>query len=239
MSFVQWMDRLGVLDPRTVVIHVVWTDEADWRTIAARGCTVAHNPISNLRLGSGVMRFRQMTDLGIPVCLGTDQHDVDESNDLWIVARTAALLAKIAEPDERRWPPATAFLRALTNGGARAMGLSERTGQLAPGREADIVLLDLDTLPYLPLRDLRRQLLYGETGSSVRRTIIAGRVVVEDGKILTVDEPAVRAEIAAEWPRYLAAYERAAAEAARLLPAYRALYNRLVAQDVGFTRWLG
>src|SRR5262249_2294875 len=112
---------------------------------------------------------------------------------LWVVARTAALLAKIAEPNDTRWPAATTFLRALTNGGARAMGLSDRTGMLAPGREADIVLLDLASLPFLPLRDLRRQLLYGEVGDSVRMTIVGGRVVVDNGRILTVDETAVRA----------------------------------------------
>ncbi len=69
-------------------------------------------------------------------------------------------------------------------------------------------------------------------------TIVGGRVVVDDGRILTVDEPALRAELAAHWPRYLAAHERSAAEAARLSPAYRALFSRLAAQDVGFTRWL-
>jgi 5-methylthioadenosine/S-adenosylhomocysteine deaminase len=238
-SFVQAMQALGVLDERTVVIHAVWTDEADWRVLAERGCTVAHNPVSNLRLGSGVMRFREMADLGIPICLGTDEHDVDESNNLRVVARTAALLAKIAEPNDTRWPPATAFLRALTNGGARAMGLADRTGTLAPGREADILLLDLANLPYLPLRDLRRQLLFGEVGDSVRMTIVAGRVVAENGRILTVDEASIREEIAAEWPRYLAAYESASAESARLMPIYRRLYDRLAAGDVGFTRWLG
>jgi 5-methylthioadenosine/S-adenosylhomocysteine deaminase len=238
-SLLQHMGSLGVLDERTVVIHAVWTDAADWRLLAERGCTVAHNPISNLRLGSGVMRFREMAELGIPICLGTDQHDVDESNDLWVVARTAALLAKIADPDEWNWPPATAYLRALTNGGARAMGLAERTGMLAPGREADILLVDLASLPYQPLRDLRRQLLYGEVGGSVRMTIVAGRVVVEDGRILTLDEAALREELRGHWPRYLAAYEKAMAEAARLLPIYRGLYRRLVAEDVGFTRWLG
>jgi len=238
-SFVQAMQALGVLDERTVVIHAVWTDEADWRVLAERGYTVAHNPISNLRLGSGVMRFREMADLGIPICLGTDEHDVDESNNLRVVARTAALLAKIAEPNDTRWPPAAAFLRALTNGGARAMGLGDRTGTLAPGREADIVLLDLANLPYLPLRDLRRQLLYGEVGESVRMAIVGGRVVVENGRILTVDERAVREEIATAWPRYLAAYESASAAAAHLVPIHRGLYDRLAAQDVGFTRWLG
>ena len=237
-SYLQWMDGLGVLDPRTVVIHAVWTDECDWRTIAERGCTVAHNPISNLRLGSGAMRFQPMAALGIPFCLGTDQHDVDESDTPWLVARNAGLLCKIADPDDRNWPPAIAFLRALTNGGARAMGLADRTGALMPGREADIVLLDLSRLPYQPLRNLRRQLLYGETGASVHMTIVGGRIVMEDGRILTVDESALRAELAAHWPNYLAAYENAVADGAALLPAYRALYMRLAAQDVGFTRWL-
>ncbi len=238
-SLLQVMGSLGVLDERTVVIHAVWTDAADWRLLAERGCTVAHNPISNLRLGSGVMRFAEMAALGIPICLGTDQHDVDESDDLWVVARTAALLAKIADPDDRRWPPASAFLSALTSGGARAMGLAERTGMLAPGREADIILIDLARLPYLPLRDLRRQLLYGEVGGSLRMTIVGGRVVARDGRVLTIDEPALREEILGHWPRYLAAYEKAAAESARLLPVYRGLYGRLVAEDIGFTRWLG
>jgi 5-methylthioadenosine/S-adenosylhomocysteine deaminase len=237
-SFIHFMRDLGVLDRRTVVIHAVWTDEADWRVMAEAGCAVAHNPVSNLRLGSGVMRFRAVTEAGIPIAIGTDQHDVDESNDLWVAARTAALLCKVADPDDTRWPPATAFLRALTNGGARAMGLAGKTGALAPGHEADLVLVDLRGLAYVPLRELRRQLLYGEVGANVRTTIVAGRVVVEDGRVATIDETALREEVAALWPRYRDVYERAMAAAAPLVPIWRGLYRRLAARDVGFSRWL-
>jgi 5-methylthioadenosine/S-adenosylhomocysteine deaminase len=111
-------------------------------------------------------------------------------------------------------------------------------GTLEAGQQADLILLDLDHLAFTPLNDLRNQLVYCANGSAVTMTMVAGRVVAENGRILTVDEAAIRAEIrerTAALHRDLAA---TAASAGRWEPYYAAMYRRAAAADVGFSRWL-
>jgi cytosine/adenosine deaminase-related metal-dependent hydrolase len=237
-SLVRYVHDLGFLDERMMVIHAIWMDDADIALLAQAGCTVAHNPVCNLRLGSGVMPFRKLRDAGVPVCIGTDEATVDDSINLWFAAKTAALVHTLSEPDYLRWPVASEILHAVTRGGARAMRLEGRIGQLTPGTAADIVLVDLDTAAFTPCNDLVRQLVLCEDGSGVRTTIVDGRVVYENGRITTVDEQALRAEA-----REIAAAQRplvAAAESAarRLDPFYREMYLRAARQDVGFSRRL-
>lgn len=238
-SLIAHVHELGLLDARMQVVHAIWIDEADMALLAAAGCTVAHNPVCNLRLGSGIMPFRRLREHGVPICLGTDEAIADDSCNLWNAAKMAGLIHNIADPDYRNWPTAPEILSCLFEGGARAMRRSDRIGRLAPGYEADIILVDLDTLAFTPLNDLPRQLVYCETGSSVRLTMVAGRVVCENGRLLTVDEDAIKRKaraLAAENAKEAGA-ARAAAE--ELMPYYRAMYERAAARDVGFSRWAG
>jgi hypothetical protein len=104
------------------------------------------------------------------------------------------------------------------------MRRAHRIGQLAPGFAADLILLDLDTAAFTPLNDLRRQLVFCEDGSSVRYTVVAGRVVHEGGRVTTVDEKALRAEARELMQDYRATLARAGSEADRLEPYYREMY---------------
>jgi len=237
-SLVRHVHDLGFLDERMMVIHAIWIDDDDIRLLADSGCTVAHNPICNLRLGSGVMPYGKLRAAGVPICLGSDEMNTDDSVNLWFVAKTAALLHTLATPDWRQWPQPAEMLAALTRGGARAMRRADRLGQLAVGFDADLVLLDLDTVSFTPLNDLRRQLVHCEDGGSVRTTIVAGRVVYEAGRITSVDEPALRAEMRELMAGCQAQQERAGREAARLEPYYREMVLRAAAVDVGMNRWL-
>lgn len=235
-SLVRVVHDLGVLDERMMVIHAIWIDDADIALLAASGCTVAHNPICNLRLGSGVMPWRALRDAGIPLCLGSDEMNTDDTANLWAVSKTAALIHTLSDPDSKRWPQAAEVLHAATRGGARALRRSADLGFLAVGCAADLCLLDLDTHAFTPLNDLRRQLVYCEDGSSVRFTIVAGRVVYEEGKVTTVDERALRAET-----RALMAQEKKPGsdpDAQRLEPYYRAMLERSGERDVGMRRTL-
>ncbi len=237
-SLVQYVKDLGFLDERMLVIHAIWVDEHDIATLAEARCTIAHNPICNLKLGSGVMPFRRLRDHGIPIALGTDERNTDDTINLWGVMKMAGLIHKIAERDYSKWPAAAEILICATAGGARGMRRAHEIGQLAPGFLADVILVDLDTLAFAPLNDLRRQLVFCENGSSVAMTMVAGRVVVEDGKVLTVDEAALRAEVrdlAREFRSTLAATGEAAA---KLEPYYREMVLRAAAVDVGLDRWL-
>ena len=237
-SLVRYVERLGLLSDRMNIIHAVWVDAEDMELIARSGAVVAHNPISNLRLGSGVMPFRELLNRGIPICLGSDEAITDDSINLWNVAKITGLIHNLNGGDYEQWPRAGEILECLIKGGARAMRLPNPIGQIAVGHRADLVLIDLDTLPFTPLNDLRRQLVYCESGTSVRMTLVAGTVVYENGAVVGLDEAALRAEaraIAAK--RALDGAE--AAGAARWLPHYRKMYMKAAARDVGLQRWIG
>jgi 5-methylthioadenosine/S-adenosylhomocysteine deaminase len=238
-SLVRYVHDLGLLSARMNIIHAIWIDDADIAMIAESGATIAHNPISNLRLGSGIMPFRKLRDAGVPICLGTDEAIADDAINMWLVAKLAGLIHNITDPDYERWPTATEVLDCLIGGGAKAMRQQGRIGRVAPGYQADLILLDLDTLPFTPLNDLKRQLIYCESGGSVRLTMVAGQVVVEDGRVITVDESALRAEArdyAKGFARNQAEVNRAAAT---LSPYYRKMYLTAAGRDVGMNRWGG
>ena len=184
------------------------------------------------------MPWHALRRAGVPICLGSDEAIVDDSINLWFVAKTAALLHTISNSEYRDWPTAATMLAALTRGGARALRRSANLGQLAPGVAADLVLLDLDTLAFTPLNDLKRQLVFCEDGSSVRYTIVAGRVVFEDGRVTTVDERALRAEARELMAEQREPMARAAEQAARLEPHYREMYLRALGCEVVVNRWL-
>ena len=236
-SLVRHVRDLGALDRRVNVIHGIWIDQDDIEDIAEAGAVIAHNPVCNLRLGSGIMPFRRIRAAGIPVCIGTDEALADDSINLWAAAKMTGLIHNITDPDYRNWPSAGEVLACLFHGGARAMGLEHRIGRIAPGFAADLALLDLDGLAFTPLNDVRRQLVYCETGASVRLTMVAGQVVVRDGRVLSVDEDAIKAE-ARELAAALGAdLEQAAVAARDLEPYYRDMYLRAAATDVGMNRW--
>lgn len=237
-SLVRYVHKLGLLDARMMVIHAIWIDEADIRLLADAGCTVAHNPVCNLRLGSGVMPWRRLRDAGVPICIGTDEMNTDDTANLWLAGKAAALLQNIAEPDYLDWPRAAEVLQAMTAGGARAMRYGDTLGQLRVGAAADLILLDLDTHAFTPLNDLQRQLVFCEDGSSVRYTIVAGEVVFEAGHATRVDARALRAEARALVAQHTAPLQHAQA-AASLAPAYRAMYLQSMQRDVGLSRRLG
>jgi cytosine/adenosine deaminase-related metal-dependent hydrolase len=237
-SLVAYTASLGLLSDRMNVIHAIWVDDDDLDLLATAGAVVAHNPISNLRLGSGVMPFRRMRDRGIPICLGTDEAIADDSVNMWGVAKMAGLIHNLSDADYRRWPSAREVLECLFVGGARAMGFEGRLGRVGPGMLADLALIDLDTLAFTPLNDVARQLVYCENGSSVRLTMVAGRIVYRDGVVATVDEAALRAEAREIFTRRLPALAAARREADRWLPSYDAMIERAVARPVGLRRRL-
>ncbi|MEU0495845.1 amidohydrolase family protein [Mycobacterium sp. NPDC006124] len=237
-SLVGYTAAAGLLKPHTNVIHAVWVDDADLDVIAAAGSTVVHNPVSNLRLGSGVLPWRAMIDRGIPVALGTDEAICDDSVNVWTVAKTAGLIHNVAGLDSDEWPTATEVLDALWTGGARATRRPDDLGVVAPGRLADLALVDLHSIAFTPLNDLREQLVHCEDGRGVVLTMVAGRVVAENGHVVSVDETALLDEARELFAAKLPAIARARGEAAELMPAYQHVVRRAAATDVGFSRWL-
>jgi 5-methylthioadenosine/S-adenosylhomocysteine deaminase len=136
-----------------------------------------------------------------------------------------------------RGPEPREILECVTRGGARGMRRPD-IGSLEIGKQADLVLVDLDHLAFTPLNDMRNQLVYCANGGAVTMTMVAGRVVAEHGKMLTVDEAAIKAEIRERTPALHRELAATAAAAEKLEPYYREMYRRAVATDVGFNRWL-
>ncbi|MDX9864242.1 MAG: amidohydrolase family protein [Anaerolineaceae bacterium] len=238
-SLVQYVHDLGLLDERMMIIHSIWVDDNDVDLIAQAGCAVAHNPVCNLRLGSGIMNFRKLRDHGIPICLGSDEACSDDTANMWAVGKMAGLIHSITDPDYQKWPKAKEIVRALTRGGARAMRLEGQTGALVPGYEADLILLDLNSIAFTPLNDIYRQLVYSENGSSVLMTMVGGQIVYENGKVLTVDEEDVKAEVRELMKSYKLEIQKTQSAASKLEPYYREMYLRAAARDVGMNRWAG
>jgi 5-methylthioadenosine/S-adenosylhomocysteine deaminase len=237
-SLVRYVHDEGVLNERALVIHAIWVDESDMDLLAASGCSIAHNPLCNLKLGSGIMPFRALKDRGINICLGSDEMCSDDSVNMWAVAKAGGLVHKIAEPDYLRWPKAHEMLECATRNAAKAMRLEGVTGEIAVGMQADLILLDLDTLTFTPLNDLRRQLVFCENGSSVRAVMVAGTLVMEDGRLLMLDEPALRAEIREHWTDYQRQFQAVDHWARTLEPIYRKMYELTLKADVGMSRKL-
>ena len=193
-SLIKLMADLDALHEKTSIAHAIWIDEEDIELIAGRGASVAHNPVCNLRIGSGVAPLRGLLRAGVNVALGTDGISSNDSCRLFDVMKAAGIIHTISTDDYDEWPTAYEILWAATRGGARAVGLDDQIGSIEPGKKADLVALDLCTSAFVPLNDVANQLVYAENGSSVRLVMVDGEVVVEDGRCTKIDEPAVLRE---------------------------------------------
>lgn len=228
----------GVLDERSQIIHAVWVDDDDIRLLADSGALVAHNPVCNLRLGSGVMPWRALRDAGVPIAIGTDELCTDDTANVWLAGKMAGLIHNLSSSDAVHWPRHGEVLRAMTSGGARSVRRSGELGQLVPGALADMIFLDLDRWSFTPCNDVRRQLVYSEDGSSVRHVMVNGEWVVRDARHVGIDARAIREEIRALAPAIDAQWSASHEAAQRLWPHYKAMLDRAHALPSGLTRRL-
>jgi cytosine/adenosine deaminase-related metal-dependent hydrolase len=192
-TMVRHLDRLGVLSSRLSCAHTIWIGEADIALLAERGVTVVHNPESNLKIGAGVMPLPLMRRSGLRVALGTDGASTNDNLVLHEAMRLALIIHRPDERDRRRWLTAADALDMATVGGAGALQ-EQGLGKIAAGQLADLVLYDLTKPRWTPCNDPAQQLVFGETGDSVHTVIVDGRVVVEAGRMTTIDVPAVTRE---------------------------------------------
>ena len=189
-------DALGLLTERFTAGHGVWLDDDDMRRMADRGASVAHNPGSNLRLGSGIAAVRRLVEAGVNVGVGTDGSNSSDNQNMFEATRLAAYVSRVTSHDVASWVGAREALAMATAGGARAMGFEKLIGRIAPGYKADLVFLDLADLAYVPLNDALQQIVYADDGASVRHVMIGGRFVLEDGRFTTIDLDRLRGDVA-------------------------------------------
>ena len=195
-SLTQHLDRLGVIGPHFTGAHGIWLEEGDLAILAARGASIAHNPTSNFRLGSGIADVPAMRRAGVGVGIGSDACSCSDHQNMFEAMRLACFLCRTASSDPDDWISPGETLAMATAGGARTLGMAGEIGRLAPGHAADLVLLDLTTTNYMPLNRPVTQIVFCEEGRSVDRVYVAGRKVVEGGRILTVDYPALHRRMA-------------------------------------------
>ena len=181
-STITLLDRTGVLRARPLLIPCVRADDEDIRRIADNGCSVAHCPASNAKLGHGIANLRGLLDAGVAVGLGSDSVASNNRMDLLDEARLAILLGRAVA---RRWDsfPATLGLELATVGSAKALGLESEIGTLDVGKSADLAAFPLDGLHTQPVQDPESALLFAASGRGAVLVMVAGEVLVKNGKL--------------------------------------------------------
>ncbi len=184
------LQRLGLLSPRFIAVHMTQLQDAEVAMLAGHGASVAHCPHSNLKLASGFCPVHRLSVAGVNVALGTDSAASNNSLDMLAELRSAALLAKAVAGDAAALPAARALSMATVHG-ARALGIDALTGSLLPGKEADLIAVRLDAIETEPLYDPISQLVYATGREAIAEVWVAGRQVLRDRELLTVDRQAV------------------------------------------------
>ncbi len=231
------LEGLGALGPLTSLAHAVWLTEADAAIAARHGVTLVRNPGSNLRLHAGIAPLAQYVAAGVTTALGSDNTALNDDEDLFTEARLARALTRSPAWDGAPALDAPTLWAMMSANGARAMGLGAETGEIAPGRLADLVALDMRRVrtPYLdPDLDLLTALLGRARGADVRLTMVGGDILYRDGRFLHHDLAALEARCRADGARSKAAPAAlTAAEAATLNAHLRTHYAALRAQRRG------
>jgi cytosine/adenosine deaminase-related metal-dependent hydrolase len=190
---VERLEALGLLGPTTKLAHMIYVSDADVATLARRGVKIAHCPTAALKHTKGLAahgRFPEMVDAGVCVSLGGDSANGSNHFDMLRLMYLAATIYKDARLDVRVMP-AERVLEMATIKGAEALLLERQVGSIEPGKRADLVLYDLDTPEWRPLLNPVNNLVYAASGSSVRTVLIDGRVVLDEGRLTTLDERAL------------------------------------------------
>lgn len=186
------LDRYGVWDTRAIAAHCVWTTEDDWAGMAEKGVACVHNPVSNLKLGSGVAWVPAMKAAGVPIALGTDGVSSNNNQDMFEEMKFAAVLHNGVTHNPLALLPQDVLAMA-TREGAKALG--RQTGRIAPGYVADLILVDF-TRPHLtPCHSVMDNLVYAAHGSDVVMNMARGKIIYKDGTFLTLDLEKIQAEV--------------------------------------------
>jgi len=195
-SLTEYLDKLGVISSDFTAAHCVWLDTEDIQRLADRGACVAHNPTSNLRLGAGVAKTREMLNAGVGIGIGTDASTCSDALNMFEAMRMAAYVSRIHQPDPEYWLSAEDVLLMATEGSARALGLEKQIGQISPGFKADLVFLDDTAIQYTPLNNPVRQVIFHENGSGVRDVMVGGKFVVRNHRPTGLNYEDLRTQVA-------------------------------------------
>lgn len=189
-----YLAEMGVFESPTLAAHCVWLEGDDFALLAEKGVTVATNPISNAKLGSGIADQRTMMAAGVRMAIGTDSVASNNNLNMWQDLNALALMGRARECDPVGIAPAE-VLRCATVNGALAQGRPE-TGVIAVGKRADLCVVNVDVPWMMPVSDMCTNLVYSAQGSDVVLTMVDGQVLYRDGEWTTIDIERVKFEAA-------------------------------------------
>ena len=193
-SVIRHLDNLNILDDRAILAHCVHLDDYEKDLLKERKSVIAHNPLSNLKLGSGIAPVSDFLERDVNVTVGTDGAISGNDLDMWLSMRLAATLPKgaLMKPDII---PAKEVIRMVTSNGAKALGKSSEIGSLEIGKQADLIVISTQSIHAAPLFDPITHLVYSTSKSDVRHVFIEGMQCVRDGSILNVNMQDILCEV--------------------------------------------
>jgi cytosine/adenosine deaminase-related metal-dependent hydrolase len=237
-SLLDQLADAGLMNERLNLVHGVWLTADDIAKLAEARARVVHNPISNLKLKSGVAPILDLHRAGVEVALGCDNYSCAETQNIFIAMRMLCLLPAVTDPEPHPITAAYA-LSAATLHGAGAVGFGNKAGALKAGMAADLVILDLNEPAFVPFNSAARQIVFAENGRAVETVFVDGRPVVRDGRLVTLDEAALAAEAEELCPAFRRDAQALASRntdlIAPLLRASRAAWQ----VPLGFQRYVG
>jgi len=233
MTLPAFLDKVGCMTHRLTMNHAIWLTDADMEMMGSVGASTTHNPLANLKLGSGVSPIRKLKQAGVNVALGCDGVASADSADIFQAIKVAAGLHKIGSHDFHTWVSAHEVYEMATHAAARSSLMQHEVASLEIGKKADIILLDRYDWGFLPLHDIRNQIAFSVNSEAVRTVITDGRVVMADRKLTRVDETALREEISEAAERFRRdCCPAMSAGAATVRPALETMHFKATAMSV-------
>lgn len=183
---VQHLQRIGYLSDRTSLAHCVWLNDNDITILAQTQCTVVHNPLSNLRLGSGIAPILKYLQAGVNVSFGCDGASSNDSQDLLEAIKIGSILHNTTDLDYHNWITPRKSVEMASLGGAKGLNVADKLGSLTLGKQADLVMYDLTSLSLLPRTDPIGLLVLGRPINVVHSAWVNGKQIVSNGQVNTI-----------------------------------------------------
>lgn len=236
-SLIGYMDDSGLLGPRLNIVHSVWISRSELDRMAGADAGIVLNQLSNMKLKSGIPPVAEMRKAGVRLGLGCDNCSGTDVQSVFQAMKMFCLTAAVS--DAAPGPGlAHEVLRHATLGNARTAGLSHCLGAIKPGYKADLIFIDLNDVAYLPYNSAARQLVYTEAGRGVASVMVDGRLVIKERVITTIDEEALRREVAALMRHFIAEYDAIVESRKFALPHMLEAHRRVWATDIGMDRFV-
>jgi 5-methylthioadenosine/S-adenosylhomocysteine deaminase len=233
-SLFEHMKQMGALHEYFNIIHAIHVNIEDIKIMKEFDCKVVHNPVSNLKLGSGLCPLREIMDAGISIGLGTDNTSCNDTINMLETMKFTATLHKIKTNEYREWIGAEHAFKMATVGGATCALMEDKIGTIEVGKMADLAIIDTNNYKYIPSSNVLNSLVFCDNGASVKHLLINGKVVMENAKILTFSEEDILAEIKDLMPRILAENDLAKKEAIPLISTVDKAYRKACANSSAF-----